>query len=118
MTRQTLRRTFGTLLVSGQENLEQLPPGGVLVVMNHPSWWDPLVGLQLTQLMDGRDHYSAMDADALERYPIFKRLGFLPVSQGDLRASRQLLRQAKRLISQGGAFWLTAQGHFSDPRQP
>ena len=117
MTARTLRRTFGGLLVSGAENLEGLPPGGVVVMMNHPSWWDPLVGLQLTRLMDDRVHSSAMDAEALERYPIFKHLGFLPVARGDLRSGMQLLRQAKELVASGGVFWLTAQGHFADPRQ-
>ena len=50
------------------------PDGPLIVVLNHPSWWDPLVGLVLTELFPDRAHYFPMDAHALQRYRIFQRL--------------------------------------------
>ncbi len=42
------------------------PDGPLIVVLNHPSWWDPLVGFVLTELFPDRAHYFPMDAHALE----------------------------------------------------
>src|SRR5262249_25711205 len=39
-------------------------PGGrpVVVVLNHPSWWDPLLGVVLAELFAGYRHYVPIDA--------------------------------------------------------
>src|SRR3954468_22791293 len=49
------------------------------VVLNHPSWWDPMIGIVLSRELPGRDHFAAIDAIAVERYGFFRRLGFVGV---------------------------------------
>jgi 1-acyl-sn-glycerol-3-phosphate acyltransferase len=98
-----------------------LPPelsGPLVVVMNHPSWWDPLVACILTTLYPKRVAYAPFDATALKKYRIFERLGFFPVEQGSPRGAIDFLHTSLALVEQpGNALWITAQGRFADPRE-
>lgn len=89
------------------------PSGPVLVVVNHPSWWDPLIGAVVAERFVGMEHFVAIDRTALEKYPIFKRLGFAAVHNpaSFLRAGRAILSEPNR------AFWVAAQGRFADVRE-
>lgn len=90
----------------------------VLVVLNHPSWWDPLVGVILSEQFGGREQFAAIDAVAVERYAFFKRLGFVGVDMTSLRGAAEFLRVGRAILSQPDrAFWVTAQGRFTDVRQ-
>ena len=65
------------------------------MVSNHPSWWDPLVGLALTEFMhERRIHYCPIDVNGLTQYPFLERLGFFGVEVGTTRGSLAFLRQA------------------------
>ncbi len=89
----------------------------VLVVLNHPSWWDPLMGIVLSRLFDGYKHYVPIDARALKRYALFEPLGFYGV-EPSAEGAVAFLRTTSAILSQAGnAVWLTAQGKFSDPRE-
>ena len=70
-----LARNFHAVRLSRSGRPAPVPDGPLIVVLNHPSWWDPLVGLVLTELFPDRAHFAPMDADALRRYRIFERLG-------------------------------------------
>jgi 1-acyl-sn-glycerol-3-phosphate acyltransferase len=89
----------------------------VLVVLNHPSWWDPLMGFVLSRLLPGYKHYAPMEAKALRQYPIFEPLGVYgvePTAEGAIA----FLKTTSAILSQPmHAVWLTAQGRFSDPRE-
>jgi 1-acyl-sn-glycerol-3-phosphate acyltransferase len=88
----------------------------LVVVLNHPSWWDPLIGVALSGLFPGRTHYVPMDARMLDRYRLFKKLGFYGVEQGP-RGAAAFLRTTAAILSRPGAtVWITAQGRFADPR--
>ena len=89
-----------------------------IVYMNHPSWWDPLVGLLLARrLFPEHRHFAPIDATALRRYRFFERLGFFGVEQGSARGARRFLSVARaRLDESGTMLWLTPEGRFSDPR--
>ncbi len=66
--------------------------GPLIVVLNHPSWWDPLVGLILSERFPGRTHYAPIEAAALARYPL---LGPARASSGSTpgrRGAREFLR--------------------------
>jgi 1-acyl-sn-glycerol-3-phosphate acyltransferase len=90
----------------------------LIVVLNHPSWWDPLLGLVLTELFADRDHYWPMDADALRRYWVFQRLGAFGIEPATLRGAREFLRTACAILARPRtALWVTAQGRFADPRE-
>ena len=57
--------------------------GPLIVVANHPSWWDPLIGLVLTEFMPAwRIHYVPIDVNGLAQYPFLERLGFFGVETG------------------------------------
>ena len=97
-----------------------LPTGDepVLVVLNHPSWWDPLVGIILSEQLRDRDHFAAIDAVAVERYAFFKRLGFVGVDTKSLRGPVEFLRIGETILSESNrVFWVTAQGRFTDVRE-
>lgn len=94
------------------------PAGPVLVVMNHPSWWDPMIGLVLSELWPGRRHFAPIDAAGLAKYRFLGRLGFFGIEPGTPRGARQFLRQGLAALADPAAMlWVTAQGRFADPRE-
>ncbi len=99
-------------------DLSPAAAGPVIVYLNHPSWWDPLVCVMVCQkLMRGRRHFAAIDAIALQKYKLFERMGFFGVEQNSPRGARDFLRVGSALLSEADAtIWLTAQGHFTDVR--
>jgi 1-acyl-sn-glycerol-3-phosphate acyltransferase len=99
-----------------------MPPvaedGPLVVYSNHPSWWDPLVFLLLARrFFPEREGYGPMDAAALERYGVFRRLGVFGVEQGSARGTRAFLRTSAGVLERPrSTLWLTAQGELVDPR--
>jgi 1-acyl-sn-glycerol-3-phosphate acyltransferase len=90
----------------------------LLVVLNHPSWWDPMIGVVLSSLFRDRDHFAAIDAEAVRAYRFFAKLGFVGVETGSLRGAAAFLRAGEAALSRDGhVFWVTAQGRFSDVRE-
>ncbi len=97
-----------------------IPPTGPLVVaMNHPGWWDPLVACELSRRFPpGTEHFGAIDRDALAVYPFFGKLGLIGVDAGGVRGAAGFLRAATTLLEKPHrAFWITAQGEFADVRR-
>jgi 1-acyl-sn-glycerol-3-phosphate acyltransferase len=89
----------------------------LIVVLNHPSWWEPLIGDVLAGLLPEHTHYAPMEADALRRYSLFSKLGFYAVEQETHRGAVDFLRTTTAILSRpGSAVWITAQGRFTDPR--
>lgn len=89
----------------------------LLVVLNHPSWWDPLMGMVLAESFAGYRHFVPIDARALRQYRLFEPLGFFGVEQS-AEGAIAFLRTASRVLSQPRhAVWVTVQGQFSDPRR-
>ncbi len=91
----------------------------LVVYLNHVSWWDPLVCLQVArQLLPGRRHYAPIAASALRRQGFFARLGFFAVDPESARGARQFLELATQVLEQPDAvLWLTAGGALADPRE-
>jgi 1-acyl-sn-glycerol-3-phosphate acyltransferase len=117
--RRYVQRSFHAvrLLRAGQP--PQLPDRPLVVYCNHPSWWDPLLGLLLAQrYFPARTHYAPMAADALARYRFFARLGFFGLATDTRQGAATLLRVAKAIARQPQtALWITPEGRFTDPRQ-
>ncbi|HYO83068.1 MAG TPA: lysophospholipid acyltransferase family protein [Bryobacteraceae bacterium] len=113
-----LPRHFRAVRVAGAQHLENSPGEPLLVVMNHPGWWDPLVALTLAlHLAPARRHYAPIDADALEKYKFFRKLGFFAVQRDRAAGAAAFLRNGEAILqSQDAVLWVTAQGTFSDPR--
>ena len=93
-------------------------PGPLVVVANHPSWWDPIICALLSYRFPERRVFAPIDSKALESYRFFRKMGFFGVEQGTARGAGQFLRVARRvLMEQDAILWITAQGRFTDPRQ-
>jgi 1-acyl-sn-glycerol-3-phosphate acyltransferase len=89
----------------------------LVVVLNHPSWWDPLLGIVLAERFDGYRHYAPIDASALRRYRLFEPLGFFGVEDTP-EGALAFLRTGSAILSGGhNSLWITAQGRFTDPRE-
>ena len=90
----------------------------VIAYLNHPSWWDPMLGMVLVRaFFKGRRHFAPIDADALEQYRFFRKLGFFGVERDTARGAAQFTRVGRRILREPDAvLWVTAQGHFTDPR--
>jgi len=90
----------------------------IIVYLNHPSWWDPMIAMVLVRaFFPQKQHFAPIDADALEKYRFFRRLGFFGVERGTRRGAAQFARVGRRVLREDDAvLWVTAQGHFTDPR--
>jgi 1-acyl-sn-glycerol-3-phosphate acyltransferase len=120
IVRGYLRRHFHAIRLSGAERFSTLAnsdAGPVIVYANHSSWWDPMVSIYLAErLMDARLHYAPMDAAALERYAVLKRVGIFGVEMNSARGAVTFLRTSQAILASDGVVWITPQGRFVDSR--
>ena len=64
------------------------PAARSIVVLNHPSWWDPLIAVLLTGSMPAwRVHYGPIEAVGLDQYRFLARLGFFGIDTGTAAGS-------------------------------
>lgn len=113
-----LRRHFHAVRLSGAK--PHVPPDApLLVYCNHPSWWDPMVGILLaTRFFPQRHPYAPIDAAMLEKYRFFAKLGFFGIQPDSVRGAVTFLRKGQAILaSPRRALWVTAEGRFTDPRQ-
>jgi 1-acyl-sn-glycerol-3-phosphate acyltransferase len=116
--RRFLRKNFHAVRLARATRPAGPGDGPLVVVLNHPSWHDPLFGMVLAALFPQRKCYVPIDAAALEKYRIFARLGFFGVEQGTRQGGTQFLRTSLAVLAQPAtALWVTAQGRFTDPRE-
>ena len=117
VARGYFRRGFDAVRISEPERFREAS-GPLIVYANHSSWWDPLVAFMVAwRLMPKRKHYAPMDAESLDRYPIFKRLGVFPVAMKTVRGGVGFLRIGEAVLRGGGVLWVTPQGRFVDVRR-
>lgn len=118
--RRFLRRSFHAVRLDQGGPAPVVDPALPLIVYaNHPSWWDPMVGIFLAQsIWPERRHYWPIDSTMLARYRFFGRLGFFGIEQNSPRGGASFLRTARAILGQPGAcLWITAQGEFADVRR-
>jgi 1-acyl-sn-glycerol-3-phosphate acyltransferase len=112
-----LAKHFHALRLSRAGRVPEVGPGPLIVALNHPSWWDPVLGLILSEDFSGRVPIAPIEAAALEHYPILGRIGLFGVEPG-VRGAREFLRVGAAVLADpGSALWVTAQGRFADPRE-
>lgn len=89
----------------------------IIIYLNHPSWWDPLLCVVASEFFPGRAHYAPMDAAMLAKYGIFRKLGFFGV-EPNVKGAIAFLRMGEAILAKSGTMlWLTAQGEFRDVRE-
>jgi 1-acyl-sn-glycerol-3-phosphate acyltransferase len=121
ITRSYFRRHFRAVLAQRVDIPMQFAQSSspFVVYANHSSWWDPMVSVLLAEKMfPERKHYAPMDAAALAKYPILRKIGIFPVEMNSARGAAQFLRTSQAVLSEGGVLWITPQGRFADPREP
>ncbi len=118
-SQQYLRRHFHSVRVSraGYPPFDVDAP--LIIFANHASWWDPLLWLVVkAEFFPSRPAFSPIDADALARYKLLRRLGFFGVEQKTARGAFQFLRTAEAILhSRDHILAMTPQGRFSDVRE-
>lgn len=116
-----LARQFHAVRLSraARPDLTSLRARPLIVYLNHPSWWDPLMCLLLARrIFPERRHFGPMESAALEKYKFFLKLGFFGIEPGTARGARRFLEVSQGLLAQSDtALWITAGGHFADPRE-
>lgn len=115
-----VRRNFHAVRILGSPDLAPLHGRPLVLFANHPSWWDPLIGLTVwRQLFAERVPYAPIDSITVEKYAFFKKLGFFGVERGTARGARDFLRTSRELLRQANTLLLaTPQGRFADVREP
>ena len=92
--------------------------GPLVIVLNHPSWWDPLLAFILSGLMPKRSHWGPIDVAGLRRYRFLGRAGLFAIELGTTRGAFQFLRTAKAILAHSRAtLWIMSQGRFADVRE-
>lgn len=117
IVRRYFRRQFHGVRLAAAHDIGSIA-GPLIIYANHGSWWDPMVAYLLAdRLFPDRRHFAPMDADALARYPVLRRLGVFPVELRTPRGAVQFLRTGQAILRSGGVLWVTPQGQFTDTRQ-
>ncbi len=111
--RRQLGRALDGLYAAGiEETRELLATRPVILAANHVAWWDPLLLVALDEVL-GAEGYALMDRENLGRFPIFTRLGGVPLDRERPRAG---LRLAAGLLDRPRrALWIFPQGHERPP---
>lgn len=92
-----------------------------IVVMNHASWWDPLVAVLLSsRFLPGRSACAPMDVAQLRRFGFFRRLGLFGIDPDDPQGASALVEYVVDRYRQAPTetLWITPQGRFADVREP
>ena len=116
-----LSRQFNAVRLSKSQRPDLVAARGkpLIIYLNHPSWWDPLICLQIAgQFFPDRQHYGPVDAGVLSSHRFFARMGFFGVDPADPRSARRLLAIAQEILAQpDAALWIPAEARFTDPRE-
>lgn len=95
--------------------------GPAIVVMNHSSWWDPLIGLTLMQLLaPSRLVLGPMEAAQLKKFQVFRKLGVFGIDPDSPESLDPMVRYVRGEFEREPrtVFVVTPQGAFADVRSP
>lgn len=113
-----LRRNFHGFRLLQRPNLDSLKGWPVLVCCNHPSWWDPLLCLHLSErFFRDRSNYGPIAAEGISKYKFMERLGFFSIDRSSRAGAEKFLRVGAGILKlPDGVLWITPQGEFVDIR--
>lgn len=118
LVRWYFRLHFRAVRIAGVNGLLTCGEGPLIVYANHSSWWDPMVSVLLAEeYLPKRAHFAPMDAEALERNAILRRIGVFGVEMKTARGAAQFMRRGLAILQDKGVLWVTPQGRFSDVRE-
>ncbi|MEI8135206.1 MAG: lysophospholipid acyltransferase family protein [bacterium] len=107
----------GTPIAEITKNIKQ--DQSLVIYSNHASWWDPLVCLTLLKrLFPNHSIFAPIEETMLEKYKIFRRLGFFGVEKGTIGGALQFIAASKAILSTpNNLLVITPQGRFADVRE-
>jgi 1-acyl-sn-glycerol-3-phosphate acyltransferase len=119
------RRRFHTFGIAreGLDSFRQieLAKKPAIILLNHASWWDPLVGVMLAKgHVVRRPLLAPIDREQLERFKFFRKLGFFGIDPEDPRSLEDMFEYVTASFQSTPQtwLWLTPQGQFTDVRKP
>jgi 1-acyl-sn-glycerol-3-phosphate acyltransferase len=94
--RNLLRRRFASLRIRNLQALsaQELP---TIVIANHTSWWDGLVCFEILKRARA-DAYVLMEEKNLRKYPLFRRLGAIPIDRDNPRRALETLTETANFL--------------------
>jgi 1-acyl-sn-glycerol-3-phosphate acyltransferase len=113
--RSLLRKQFRRLSLTAGSELPVFEPGvPAVVISNHSSWWDPIVGFYLSAFWFKRPAYGVMAEEQLRRYGIFRHLGVYSVDRnGTTGDAREFLLYSQKLVEGlPRLLWIYPQGEI------
>ena len=118
-SRRYMRKRFHAIRLLKSRPARQDTSRPLLIYLNHASWWDPLLCLDLARRwFPDRSSFAPMDAASVERYKIFKHIGIYAVEQDSVRGAAAFLCITCEILSvERNIVWLTPQGRFADVRE-
>jgi len=94
------------------------PGEPTIVYANHPAWWDPLIAHYVNDvLFNPRQFYAPIDAEALQQYRVFEKLGFYGIDLRSTSGAAAFLKTSMAILNAPETtLWITPEGRFCDPR--
>lgn len=95
--------------------------GPLIIAMNHPSWWDPIVGVAIRHIyFPDRPALSPIEMPMYERFGFMRRLGMFGISPEHPDALKEMVCYVHQQCEHAprSAIFITPQGIFTDVREP
>lgn len=113
-----IRKRFSAVRIVRDSAPQTNAEDRVIVYLNHAGWWDPLIGVAVAErFFSNRTFYAPIDAEAVEKYSVMKRLGFFPVDQNSAAGLKSFLQTMSALLKRNDTVvMVTPHGQFVDVR--
>ena len=105
LVRSSLQRMFARVRLRELGADPRAPGLPLLVIANHPSWWDGYLALLLSRHFGAR-RYLMMDAAQLKRYGFFAWAGCFGIERTDARDVARSIAHAAGLLRQATPTWV------------
>ncbi len=95
--------------------------GPLVIAMNHPSWWDPIVGVVIRHTyFPDRPSLSPIEMKMYDRFKFMRKLGLFGIDPDHRNALREMVAYVRAQCDEHRrtAFFITPQGAFTDVRKP
>ena len=120
-----LRKRFANVRLerTSEEVLQraQTHNGPLIIAMNHPSWWDPIVGVAIRHTYFP-DHpaFSPIEMPMFERFRFMRKLGMFGIDPEHPDALNDMVEYMRTQCDSQprSAIFITPQGTFTDVREP
>lgn len=99
----------------------QAHEGPLIIAMNHPSWWDPIIGVAIRHTyFPDRHALSPIEMAMFERFRFMRKLGMFGIDPEHANALTEMVGYVRAECDKQPrtAVFITPQGTFADVREP